>query len=44
MVSFVEAQNSLKRVSHRGCVTQFKTRQSQAVASRSYLGREVTRA
>ena len=31
MNSFVEAQNSLKRMSYAGCVTRFKTRQSHAV-------------
>src|ERR1700751_2747508 len=31
MDSFVEAQNNLKRLSYRGCVTLFKTRQSHAV-------------
>jgi hypothetical protein len=29
--SFVEAQNSLKRMSYAGCVTLSKTRQSHAV-------------
>jgi hypothetical protein len=31
MGSFVEAQNNLKRMSHAGCVTLAKTRQSHAV-------------
>src|SRR5215216_6178690 len=31
MDSFVEAQNRLKRMSYRGAVTPFKTRQSHAV-------------
>jgi hypothetical protein len=31
MDSFVEAQNRLKRMSDRGAVTLFKTRQSHAV-------------
>ena len=31
MDSFVGAQNSLKRMSYRGCVTLFKARQSHAV-------------
>jgi hypothetical protein len=31
MDSFVEAQNSLKRMSYAGCVILFKTRQSHAV-------------
>jgi hypothetical protein len=43
MDSFVEAQNSLKRMSDRGPVTLFKTRQSRAVRfSFIPVGDEVT--